>query len=183
MELINWKTNSITDITAEEYYTLVNKNRKHIGETFPITVSSCTDTEKTGAFIAMLNERQNERENYFHFLRDIDSNELIGFTCIKNIHRALAKCELAYFIDKNFEGKGIITKAVNNILAVCFNDINMDKVYICTSPVNEASQKVALKNNFKKEGILKDELINAEGITEDVVYFGLLKSDYKNETY
>lgn len=181
MQAINWKTDSITDITADEYYNLVNRNREHISKTFPITLASCTDPEKTAVFMALLIEKENEKENHFYFLRNLDTNELIGFACIKNINVTLAKCELAYFVDKDFEGRGIITKAVGNTLAVCFNDINMNKVYICTSPFNLASQKIALKHNFRKEGVLRDEFINGEGIMEDVVYFGLLKSDYKNE--
>ena len=36
-----------------------------------------------------------------------------------------------------------------------------------------------LKHHFKQEGILRDEFKNGDGILEDVVYFGLLKSEYK----
>ena len=43
------------------------------------------------------------------------------------------------------------------------------------------SQKVATKNGFIQEGILREEFKNGEGKLEDIMYFGLIKSDYKNE--
>jgi RimJ/RimL family protein N-acetyltransferase len=89
------------------------------------------------------------------------------------------KCELAYFIDKNFEGKGIISKAVADTVAFCFNDLQMNKVYICTSKINAASQRIATKLGFQKEGILREEFKNGKAILEDIVYFGLLKSEYQ----
>ena len=39
------------------------------------------------------------------------------------------------------------------------------------------------KTWFSQEGILREEFKNEEGILEDIVYFGLLKSDYKNEKF
>lgn len=179
--MISWTTDSIHNIRPDEFYNLIEKNIEHIRKTFPVTLSNCADLGKTIDFIALSIANELRKENYYYYLRNSESNTLIGYVCIKNINTTLAKCELAYFVDKDFEGRGIITKAVGNTLAVCFDELNMNKVYICTSPVNMASQKVALKHGFAKEGILRDEFRNGEGILEDVVYFGLLKSDYKNE--
>jgi RimJ/RimL family protein N-acetyltransferase len=97
---------------------------------------------------------------------------------VKNIDRKIGKCELAYFVDKDFEGKGIITKAVGDLIAFCFTELLMNKITICTSPVNYASQKIALKHGFKQEGVLREEFKNGQGILEDIFYFGLLRSDY-----
>ncbi|GGF27679.1 GNAT family N-acetyltransferase [Flavobacterium limi] len=55
----------------------------------------------------------------------------------------------------------------------------MNEVFICTSDVNLASQRIALKHNFKQEGILRDEFRNCDGELQNSVYFGLLKSEYK----
>jgi RimJ/RimL family protein N-acetyltransferase len=55
----------------------------------------------------------------------------------------------------------------------------MNKVYICTSKINLASQRIATKLGFQKEGILREEFKNGKAILEDIVYFGLLKSEYQ----
>lgn len=98
---------------------------------------------------------------------------------IKNIDYSLAKCELGYFIDIDFEGKGITSQAVKNVLDFCFGEIKMNKVTICTSLVNTASQRVATKHGFVQEGMLRQEFKNGKGQLEDILYFGLLKQDYK----
>jgi RimJ/RimL family protein N-acetyltransferase len=91
---------------------------------------------------------------------------------------SIAKCELAYFIDKEFEGKGIISKAVGKVIGFCFGELMMNKITICTSKINIASQRIALKYGFQEEGILREEFRSGEGVLEDIIYFGLLKKDY-----
>lgn len=178
---IAWTINRISKILPEEFYALIDRNREHISKTFPVTLANCMDLEKTVTHISNNSTKEDKKEGYYFYLRNLESRELIGYVVIKNINASLSKCELAYFVDKDFEGKGIITKAVANVLAVCFNELNMNKAYICTSLVNTASQKIALKHGFVQEGILREEFRNGEGLLEDVMYFGLLKSDYNHE--
>ena len=175
----NWKLDTIDAILPEEFYTLIEDNRTHIESTFPVTVANCSTLEKTIEFIAKNKRKQNDKDGYFYYLRSVESHHLIGYVCIKNIDLKILKCELAYFIDKNFEGKGIITKAVSEVIAYCFGTLKMNKVFICTSKVNAASQQIARKQGFQKEGILRQEFKNGHAILEDIVYFGLLKSEYQ----
>ena len=90
------------------------------------------------------------------------------------------KCELAYFIDQDFEGQGIISKAVSQTIGFCFKELMMNKMYICTSKINTCSQRIASKNGFQKEGVLREEFKNGKANLEDIVYFGLLKSEYQS---
>ncbi len=176
----NWTLETIDAILPEEFYTLIENNRTHIESTFPVTIANCSDLEKTIEFIKKNKKKQNDKEGYYYYLRSAASHQLIGYVCIKNIDQKIFKCELAYFIDKNFEGKGIITKAVSQVIAFCFNNLQMNKVFICTSKVNAASQQIALKHGFQREGVLRQEFKNGHAILEDIVYFGLLKSEYQS---
>lgn len=179
MAFENWKTDTIDDILPEEFYELVQSNKSHIENTFPITVSCCSTLEKAEELILKNGRKENEKEGYHFYLRNSETENLIGYVCVKNINKTIMKCELAYFIDKNFEGKGIISKAVADTVAFCFNNLQMNKVYICTSKINAASQRIATKLGFQKEGILREEFKNGKAILEDIVYFGLLKSEYQ----
>ena len=178
---VNYKIDTLKNITHEEFYALIDKNRDHIFDAFPITLSGCTNLKKTKQFIEQAIDNETWGENYYFYIRDADSKVLIGYVMIKNIEPDIAKCELGYFIDRDFQGKGITSKAVANTLAFCFDDLKMNKVLISTSLINTASQKVALKHGFLQEGILRQEFRNGHGKLEDVMVFGLLKSDYKNE--
>jgi ribosomal-protein-serine acetyltransferase len=177
----HWETVGISNISAEEFYALIARNREHIAKTFPRTLEACPDFTSTASFLKANSQKQKDGENYFFYLRHTIKGHLMGYIVIKNIDQYVLKCELAYFVDKDYQGRGIITETVAHVVDFCFDSLKMNKVYICTSPVNFGSQKVALKNGFVQEGILKEEFKNAEGVLEDVVYFGLIKSEYKNE--
>ena len=180
MDYLNWTTEGIADVTPEEFYGLIDRNREHIAKTFPGTLAGCKDFEATVAFFIQAAENEKKGTYYYFYLRDIATQNLMDYLVIKNIDLHIGKCELGYFIDKDFEGRGITTKLVANTLAFCFGTLMMNKIYICTSTINKASQNVALKNGFMQECILRQEFKNGQGLLEDVVYFGLLKKDYNN---
>ena len=181
MKFENWKIESIGSILPEEFFKLIMKNKSHIEKTFPVTVSNCLDLDKAIGFIETNIQKEANNEGYYFYIRNTETNILIGYVCIKNIKQDILKCELAYFIDADFEGKGIISKAVSKTIDFCITELGMNKVYICTSKINKGSQQIALKHGFQEEGILREEFKNHQGVLEDIVYFGLLKSEYYHE--
>ncbi|OIV42394.1 GNAT family N-acetyltransferase [Flavobacterium johnsoniae] len=178
MSFTNWKIDRIENILPEEFYKLIDKNRNHIGHTFPVTLANSDSPKKAENFISVSRDKEKNSEGYYFYAREIDTNDLIGYLCVKTIDYRISKCELGYFIDEDFQGKGITSKMVSHALDFCFNELMMNKVFICTSEINLASQKIALKHNFKQEGILRDEFRNGDGQLQNTVYFGLLKSEY-----
>ncbi|KAF2518918.1 GNAT family N-acetyltransferase [Flavobacterium salilacus subsp. salilacus] len=174
----NWTTDRITTVTSEEFFNLVERNRQHIYKTFPVTTVNCADLGKTKTFIENALATEKNKNGYYFYLRDVATNLLMGYIVIKNIDPKIMKCELAYFIDKEYQGQGITTQAIANTVKHCFDELGMNKVYICTATTNIGSQKVAVKNGFIQEGILRKEFKNGEGKLEDIMYFGLIKSDY-----
>lgn len=181
MRFENWKIERINDIRPDEFFAVIQKNKSHIGKTFPKTLEGCATLKKTFDFISNNAEIEKETNGYYFYIRNRETNALIGYVCIKKVDKAIRKCELAYFVDSEFEGQGIISKAITPILGFCFGELNMNKVIICTSKVNEASQRIAVKHGFQREGILREEFKSGDGNLEDIVYWGLLKSEYSNE--
>ncbi len=179
MQFTNWKLDKIENIHFEEFFDLIENNRNRIKKTFPVTVSNCVELKATEEFIAKNSQIEKEKTGYYFYVRNLETNKLIGYLGIKKIDYNISKCELFYFIDKDFEGKGIISKAVSEIIDFCFKELNRNKIFICTSKINFGSQQIALKNGFVHEGTLREEFKNHEGVLEDINYYGLLKSDYE----
>ncbi|WP_166921359.1 GNAT family N-acetyltransferase [Flavobacterium poyangense] len=180
MSYTDWKIDRIEHILPEEFYQLIDKNKNHIAQTFPVTLANSDTLKKAQKFLTFNIDKEKNKEGYFFFARAIKTNALIGYLCVKTIDYRISKCELGYFIDEDFQGKGIISKMTSNALDFCFNELQINKVFICTSEINLASQQIALKHHFKQEGILRDEFRNGNGILQNTVYFGLLKSEYEN---
>ncbi|RZJ68424.1 MAG: N-acetyltransferase [Flavobacterium sp.] len=174
----NWQLNQLQDILPREFFDLIQRNVEHIKKTFPKTLNNCLDLDKTIQFLGENIDKEENGSGYYFYIRNLETRKLIGYVCIKNVDRNIMKCELAYFVDKDFEGKGIISKAVSQVIKFCFAELRMNKIFICTSLVNLGSQRIATKHGFVEEGILRSEFKNGDGTLEDIKYFGLLKSDH-----
>ena len=179
MKFTNWKIDNLENISSEEFFVLIDRNKERLKNTFPVTLSHCLTHEATIVFLKFNEGKESKKENYFFYVRNLETNKLIGYIGIKKIDLQVSKCELFYFIDKDFEGKGITSTVVLQTIDFCFKDLKMNKIFICTSKINFASQQIAIKNGFLQEGILREEFKNGDGILEDIIYFGLLKKDYK----
>ena len=178
MKFKNWDIDRLNDVRTDEFYELVANNTAHISRTFPVTVSSCRTASETAEFLAAAADKEREGKGYHFFIRNLETERLIGYICVKNIEKRIPKCELAYFVDQDYNRRGIISSALEDILAICFTSLGMNKVLICTAPDNRGSQRIAIKNGFKLEGIHRQEFRNGDGILEDINYYGLIKSDF-----
>jgi ribosomal-protein-serine acetyltransferase len=110
MSFADWKTGRIENILPEEFYKLIDKNKTHIGKTFPVTLANSDSLEKAQNFISISLEKEKNKEGFHFYARDIKTNNLIGYLCVKTIDYRISKCEFGYFIDEDYQGKGITSK-------------------------------------------------------------------------
>lgn len=160
---------------SEEIFDLIEKNRERLLTYFPKTSTVVKDLEAAKKFAKQKMRQALEREQY-NFLVILKSQlRVIGMVMVKNIDWTIPKGELAYFIDKEYEGIGITSKAVKFVVEYCFKQLEMEKLYIKFDPENAGSKKVAVKNGFEKEGLLKREFRTGYGAITDVERYGLLR--------
>jgi len=108
------------------------------------------------------------------------NKEVIGTISLEDIKQDHKKAELGYWIGRPFWGKGITSEAVHLILDFAFNDLKLNRISAYTFTPNKASQKVLLKNGFKKEGLVREN-VQKDGKFYDDYVFGLLKKEYKKK--
>ncbi len=166
-------------VSAEDFFNLIEKNRTDLIDHFPKTLSFCQSLEQTKDFIAYNLEEMEEQKSIPFCIINMDSNELIGYIKILNIDADIPKCELAYFTDTDYQGKGIMSTALSKIIRFSFEKLNMNKIYARTAKDNLPSQKTILKNGFVQEGILRSDFKDINGHLHDCLYFGLLKTDWE----
>lgn len=159
----------------EGLYNLIEKNRERLIRYFPKTSAAIIDLEAAKKFTKQRVKQALEREQYCFVISKKSHAELIGLVMVKNIDWTIPKGELAYFIDENYEGLGITSNAVKWVVEYCFEQLEMEKLYIKFNPENMGSKKVAIKNGFEKEGFLKREFRTGNGELTDVERYGLLR--------
>jgi RimJ/RimL family protein N-acetyltransferase len=131
--------------------------------------------------VRFIRSRQNERRTRKSYTFGISlkgSKEIIGIIDFSDIDWEDKKAETGYWVGKRFWGRGLMTEAVNLIAGFGFRELKLHKIYASVFAGNLASMKTLEKNNFRHEGILRDE-IRKYGRWVDEYYYGLLKSEYR----
>ena len=163
----------ITD--TENFFNLIETNRSHLLTYFPITLNLTSDLSSTSKFIEDKITKSLEKET-FYFVVEMDK-KLIGAVNIKEIDWTIPKCEIAYFVGKDYQGKGVTKKSVKWLTEFCFAELRMEKIYAKVNPENYGSKYVLEKNGFVKEGTLRNDYRNGNNVLVDSEYYGLLKEN------
>jgi len=75
--------------------------------------------------------------------------------------------EIGYFVEEKYWGRGIATRAVKLVEREGFKKLKLTRLEILMEPANKASEKVAIKNNYQKEGKLKKIIKGRDGSMKD----------------
>ena len=93
----------------------------------------------------------------------IYKGEFAGAIDLHDLSAENRRCEIGYWLNKAFTGKGIVTRATEKITEYAFNEIDMHRVVLKAASKNTASCAVAERLNFPFEGVLRDnELLDGE---------------------
>lgn len=183
MNFINYKLERIHNISFESFFNLIYINKAYIQKGFAGTVKRCETEKKAEALFKEWISEESEAKSFSFFIKDITKNTLIGLVNVKNIDNTIKKCEIGYFISEKYAGKGLVSKFTSEVVTYCFSELLMNKIFLRIAPENIGSQNVAIKNGFKKEGVLREEYKGFQDKLEDVMYFGLLKADYLKQNH
>jgi len=94
------------------------------------------------------------------------------------LHRALGDpglAEVGYWLCREAWGNGAATTAVRLVAGWAFRELGIGRLNLQTAPENLASQRVAERAGFTREGLLRAWLPTANG-RRDSVMFSLLPS-------
>ncbi|MFH0955963.1 MAG: GNAT family N-acetyltransferase [Candidatus Falkowbacteria bacterium] len=93
--------------------------------------------------------------------------KIVGGIGVKiNFHRKFIG-EIGYFIDEKYWGKSIASRAVKLVEAICFKRLKLKRIEILMQPANKASEKVAIKNRYLKEGRVRKAVRGKDGNMKD----------------
>jgi len=157
---------------SSSFYKLISNNKTRLEDYFAGIVAKNKTLKDTEGFCKAIEQKAKEK-NYFPFVitNSVD-HTLIGFIDVKNIDWSVPKAEIGYFIDQNYEGKGIITKAVTHLIEYLTNEYHFKKLLCRANSQNSGSIKVALKNGFEYEGTIRNDYRTTNNEIIDLNYYG-----------
>ena len=106
-----------------------------------------------------LNAGKRKNKTEFNFSIMIDGTKHVGGIGIRVDQFRPYIGEIGYFVDEKFWGKGVATQALTELEAFISSNLSLHRIEIRAAKANKASQKVAIKCGYRKEGILKHMLL------------------------
>jgi ribosomal-protein-alanine N-acetyltransferase len=78
--------------------------------------------------------------------------------------------EIGYFVDEVYWGKGIAPEAVRLLEEIGFGKLGLARIEIWMNPLNKASERVAIKSGYLKEGVMKKAQKNGDAYSDENLY-------------
>ncbi len=172
MNFDNYSIRPLENGDAEDFHQLISVNRSGLEDFFPVTVAATQTKDDTKAYVQAIIRKSVQKTYLPYVIIDISTNTLIGFIDVKNIDWKIPKGELGYFMDKQYSGKGIFTKALKTFTDFCFTDLGFNKLLIRTHQNNLPACGVAEQCGFEQEGVIRCDHKTTSGQLLDLVYYG-----------
>ena len=82
-----------------------------------------------------------------------------------------------YWCARDARGRGLTTRALRLLSQHGFRSLGVERMQLFTDPDNHASQRVAEKAGYRREGVLRAHLPHPDGRRADSILFSLLPGD------
>jgi RimJ/RimL family protein N-acetyltransferase len=160
-------------------YQLLDNNRDYLLDHFPYLMAGAgASWQEAEMFVRRCIADWLLQERYAMGVWSNESTELIGFVQVFHIEWGVSSAELGYFIDKDFIRQGIMTEVLARVVRYSFKQLELDKLIIKTLVDNYASQRLARRVGFSREGDLRNEYRLPGGALTDLMRFGLARQTY-----
>jgi [ribosomal protein S5]-alanine N-acetyltransferase len=104
--------------------------------------------------------------------------KLLGIAEIFDIDEKVNVVTIGYTLNEDYFGKGIASNVVKTLIKYLFNEVELNRIQAYVMVENIKSQNVLKRNNFIKEGTIREGHIwTGKGIVNLELY-SILKSEY-----
>jgi RimJ/RimL family protein N-acetyltransferase len=101
---------------------------------------------------------------------------LLGAIGLSNFDWPDLKAEIGYWVAEEARGRGVGSRATRLLALWALTHLGLERIELLANPRNEASQRLAERAGFTREGTLR-RYRRRHGVREDLVMFSLLAED------
>ena len=127
------------------------------------------------SFIKLIRKNTKNNETICWAITMKDAPALFGTISFHRIEKENYRAELGYMLLPDYWNKGIISEAIEKVIAYGFNSMNLHSIEANINPNNSVSRKVLEKFKFKKEAYFKENYF-FNGRFLDTEIFSLLRA-------
>jgi len=173
----DYSIDKISDSDALNLCDLMVSNAERFQRFFPVTLKQNLTLELSELFVVKKVKEFETNEEFLFTLKANVSSTIIGLVYIKELDWEKKQGELAYCIDVNYEGIGLITRAVKKLIGYAFNHLGLETLQIIVHEDNLGSVSIAKKGNFIWQRTLLNEHTPPNEDPLDMELYELYKID------
>jgi ribosomal-protein-alanine N-acetyltransferase len=152
-----FEINSIHDGDAWKICDFAIANTDRLKRYFPKTLEQNSNPTLSQIYVENRVKSFQNKELFVFTLKQSETRKLIGLIILKELDWTIKQGEFAYAIDYNFNGKRIMSKAIEKLSTYAFETLGLERLQIISHKDNLPSVKVALNNLFEWQKTLKNE--------------------------
>jgi len=159
---------------AEELFELTDRNRDFLGHWLP-WLDTVKESSNTQQFLEhqLVRFQRSQALHVTIFYR----GKIAGVLGYNSIDRDNNIRHIGYWQGQEFNGKGIMTKSVRDLIEIGFKYYALERMDIRCAVENSRSRAVPKRLNFQQEGIIRQAEKLGDRYVDHVVY-GLLKNEF-----
>ena len=116
--------------------------------------------ENAVSFMEFLKYTENSDEELELGIFDTETNKFIGMCTLENINREYSVCELGYWLNKEYVGKGYMTECVKAIIQYAKDELRMKSVNAFVITEHEKSIALLVRLGFARKEVLEKDTEN-----------------------
>ena len=160
---------------ASELFELVEKNREILKKWLHWIPE--VKTEKDSKKFIVDSKKDYEKLEAFE-MGLWENGKLIGCLGIHGVDKQNRKASLGYWLSKDSQGKGIMTKSLRRLVRFGFEELDLNRIDLLAGAGNAKSRAIAKRLGFSEEGILRDyEYVEQHFI--NLVVYSFLSKEYR----
>lgn len=161
---------------CKRLYNLVNENRNHLRDWLP-WVDDMSSHYQYETIIPMWLKQFADNNGFNTGI--LFQGELVGAIGLHYIDWRNRHTSIGYYLAKNAEGHGIMTRSVQALLNYAFNDLSLNRVEIRCGEGNLKSRAIPERLGFTMEGKIRDgELLYNK--FHDLIVYGMLARNWQD---
>lgn len=168
-----------TPALAEAHFALVEANYKRLARWFPDAFQQPPTLDGVRANLARAGQAwlDGSQLPLSIAVRAEDGWRLVGWANLI-VDGPARSGEVGYWLDADFEGRGLVTRTVSAVLDHAFGPLGLQRVGLQTTTDNTRSRKVAERLGFTQEGVLR-EFAAFPNERRDLVVYSLLAREWR----
>ena len=161
------KLDFYTEENAAEVFKVVTENYAHLYQWSP-WLDENYSLERATEF-AKLCQKQFEEKTSIPLCIKLNG-KIVGGTGFNAFNWEYKSAEIGYWLAKEHNGKGIVTKSCRRMLNYAFDELKLNRIVLRCVPTNEKSRKIPERLGFTNEGIERQGGFHHNRFVDFVIY-------------